>query len=754
MPNTEQQSFAELREELEKAEGKDLQEYEMLQAALNSYAQATQKFRRGPIRRKLPYVTAPDRDSLMRLHKAISDASDGVLKKDDAPEPLREIARKLRALALTNYGTLLNYDPAKKPKLLSTIEEETRTLTVYKGDAEVDNPEDAMSFALSKRFPMAFVDEKGKQISGLFTEKREMNLEEAFYRALDELIEKRRVEKPSDVEELTYLKEHFHDLKTYRSGLHMSGNFMDNFTSLMTEISDYSNGKLEIELQKMVGLGPKLTAGFDGTKMDPACWIYLAKKLQPLVSDAVIMGNWSKIPDKSRIDTRHSAMSAVADLLGMPNIVARSKPIKIVNPDGSVREGVFMEAGKGIAIDNLPPEAAKLPKSGILENATGKALKDIANLQILDLLCGNIDRHPANMLYQFDENNRLCGVQGIDNDTAFGDVNETFDNRRFMVGTSNLNVIPKDTAKRLLALKPETLEYALRGYGLSEKELGAAKKRLGNLQEKVRTSMRAKKNESRLRILSDKEFNKGNLKHMLPKYNSVGTLQNLYSHAKMGVDQIPAQLQQQHKQYKDLTKAVGLGVKNRANPGVLGVERRKGAALSETLEKRTWRAFTSKPYMDMQKAMTNYVKVYQNIEDRVNRANDEEVKRQKTYKQELQAVVTKQDLEVLRSASEGLSTAAEKYLRSKLGADCAAELLRQDKLYPAGASGYTKARIDAAREVLKLGEQGKTVSAEENQVAEVNQKRARTAQARRQAAEDPMRIREEPQSKLGTNPSV
>ena len=45
--------------------------------------------------------------------------------------------------------------------------------------------------------------------------------------------------------------------------------------------------------------------------------------------------------------------------------------------------------------------------------------KDIANLQILDWLCGNPDRHFHNIFYKFDEAGNVTGVVGIDNDLSF-----------------------------------------------------------------------------------------------------------------------------------------------------------------------------------------------------------------------------------------------------------------------------------------------------------------------------------------------
>ncbi len=132
------------------------------------------------------------------------------------------------------------------------------------------------------------------------------------------------------------------------------------------------------------------------------------------------------------------------------------------------------------ALHGVPP--------GLLSQ--NKGFQDIANLQVLDYLCGNYDRHYANMFYQFDRNGKLIGVQGIDNDGAFGviakkELGRTGENYLHMTNLSNMKAMPKQTAERLMALDAATLKYALRGFGLSEEELTAAEHRLGFLKQSI-----------------------------------------------------------------------------------------------------------------------------------------------------------------------------------------------------------------------------------------------------------------------------
>jgi hypothetical protein len=48
--------------------------------------------------------------------------------------------------------------------------------------------------------------------------------------------------------------------------------------------------------------------------------------------------------------------------------------------------------------------------------------KGLSNLQLLDNIIGAADRHPGNFMYQTNQNNEIIGVQGIDNDDAFGPI--------------------------------------------------------------------------------------------------------------------------------------------------------------------------------------------------------------------------------------------------------------------------------------------------------------------------------------------
>lgn len=199
-----------------------------------------------------------------------------------------------------------------------------------------------------------------------------------------------------------------------------------------------------------------------------------------------------------RIDNRNSAMSAVATLIKVPNLVAKSRPLVIYDENGQkFTEGTFMEFAKGKDVNNLAPidEMRMSGKEGFDKN--GDVKKQIADLQVLDYICGNIDRHGGNILYDIDPvTKELKGIVGIDNDSSFGKnpvkVSES-DIR--LPPLNDMKVISEDMAKTISGLTEGELKSTLHGYGLNEKAIDAAWKRTQRLQEAINNGKMFNKKE-------------------------------------------------------------------------------------------------------------------------------------------------------------------------------------------------------------------------------------------------------------------
>lgn len=191
----------------------------------------------------------------------------------------------------------------------------------------------------------------------------------------------------------------------------------------------------------------------------------------------------------ARVDSRNSAMSLVANMLGQPELLARSKPLTVVH-NGETFEGTFMELAKGSDRSNISKNDPILKCSRESYNNT-QLLKSIADLQIVDFLCCNVDRHGGNLTYIVDNSNpprpRVTGIQGIDNDMGFGVRTLGGDLTPFN-GTTPFNdilVISRSMADKVLGMDVEKYINSLRGQGLEHDACQAAAKRLRKLQKEI-----------------------------------------------------------------------------------------------------------------------------------------------------------------------------------------------------------------------------------------------------------------------------
>ena len=199
------------------------------------------------------------------------------------------------------------------------------------------------------------------------------------------------------------------------------------------------------------------------------------------------------------INLRNNAMSDYAGLIGMPDLLAHSVPMTLIR-DGIVTEGTFMDNAKGVSHQSISvsnpdfvykddPDSNEEPTPKTVE-MTGDCVRELSNMQVLDYLCANMDRHWENMFYKFDFSDphkaKLTGIQGIDNDASFGLVDHQGDGIYDRMSKLNdIKVIDDDTARRVLNLKPEQMEEKIRLAGLSADEVRKARERLTDLQNRI-----------------------------------------------------------------------------------------------------------------------------------------------------------------------------------------------------------------------------------------------------------------------------
>ncbi len=206
---------------------------------------------------------------------------------------------------------------------------------------------------------------------------------------------------------------------------------------------------------------------------------------------------------KYKFQERNIATSRIANLLGLQGLVVNSELAEISYAEGGetkTKQGLLMSAAEGTAAGKTKPSGRRFAAvngnekfESIESESYGYAFSDVtnnfqremSNLDILDYVCGQDDRHEGNFFVKKDENGKFDGVVGIDNDSAFGkgrnenkeliEANEkAYDNHEFGGGTKtgrSKGVISKgklvqphidaELAERVLTIDKDMIKYTL-----------------------------------------------------------------------------------------------------------------------------------------------------------------------------------------------------------------------------------------------------------------------------------------------------
>ena len=237
--------------------------------------------------------------------------------------------------------------------------------------------------------------------------------------------------------------------------------------------------------------------------------------------------NFAKIPEGEGIDKRNSAMSTVANFLGMGGLIAGARSFTLKTAEGE-KKGTFQQKAKGADFDNLQRDdpawdIAQRPNLDDMEHPAVK--QQLADLQALDYLCGNIDRHSSNMLYKVEKVNgmtMITGIMGIDNDMSFGTVDTAANNAgEKMVNPENMRVMRTDTAQKILDMTHDSLELMLADMNFTKEEMDAAKTRLNKLRDQIKAGVKWENGKGaenlqfgKILLVPDSEFAKLSLKDL------------------------------------------------------------------------------------------------------------------------------------------------------------------------------------------------------------------------------------------------
>lgn len=205
------------------------------------------------------------------------------------------------------------------------------------------------------------------------------------------------------------------------------------------------------------------------------------------------------VDENASIDQRNVAMSNIATLCGAPDLLAKSYNVQM-QVGNRIVDGVFMETAKGVDVFRLKKDDAFLSYGDEVFDS-GPGLKSLAELQIIDYLCMNMDRHEGNMLYQFSEgpNPKLVGVIGIDNDYSFGNKDPDGDVAYMVTSVENIRVISERMAKNIMSITPEHFGQTMKEQKVGNNEITAAQERLGRLQARIKLN--------KIEVIKDAEWN-------------------------------------------------------------------------------------------------------------------------------------------------------------------------------------------------------------------------------------------------------
>ena len=224
--------------------------------------------------------------------------------------------------------------------------------------------------------------------------------------------------------------------------------------------------------------------------------------------------NDARIDSNEEISKRNVATSRMAKILGLEEIVAKSV-MTTVTIDGKTMNGIMMEDGgtktASDAKHGLNPEMEEICYSP-------ESFKSLLNLQVLDLICGQIDRHRNNYMaeWESEENPQkskktilyYTKFKGIDNDMSFGNIGykviqergEKGYNRMRNIelnGRMSIPYMDYNLAVKILALNPAELDYQMADL-LSKNERKALIDRINGVKKVISRQFQIDREQKRI----------------------------------------------------------------------------------------------------------------------------------------------------------------------------------------------------------------------------------------------------------------
>ena len=497
-----------LMEELQELEFDGGPQFKAYADAIRNLDQLMERYSRLDLNGLAPALTEDGRTELMEAIRQTAIAGEtylaaveksGINQEDGTPALVEE----LQGLLSVDYNVLNQYR-AEFGRSLPELQDDARTLTVDSRGVDLDH----VGGAQSSRIPMTVVDADGSRREGFFTVRNELDVQGSLQDYIDAAKRECNAEGQQELDKFVssyveYLKGLERDKKINKkwNGRNPSSrpDLALCYLSFHIPSEDKFKSGFSKRFLKDVGLNPK--------KLSDTALKLMDRGFQALRDNQTIRFglNLLSLRDGARLDSRNAATSSVAELLGVPKLAAKAVPMRCIDQNGEIVEGTFMEKAEGYNLEGVQDKACKA-YARVDEKApyeTGSDLvKDLADLQVLDYLCANVDRHGANMFYKVNDAGKIVGVQAIDNDASFGRFSGANKNRHKMIGLDNLAVMSESMADRISSMTPEMLKLSLRGQSLGKEEITAACMRLKDLQEKIKTAYRCPDTDKQVPTLS------------------------------------------------------------------------------------------------------------------------------------------------------------------------------------------------------------------------------------------------------------
>lgn len=246
--------------------------------------------------------------------------------------------------------------------------------------------------------------------------------------------------------------------------------------------------------------------------------------------EAAITDVGYQLDEGADMTARNFASERVAELFGLKDLITKNHEAVLVTRDGAQKKGFAMEMAEGVSVGTLRQLASDIKYTIIVP---GEAQRQLLNLQILDNIIGQVDRHTGNVFVSYhrdDERKQLIieKVTGIDNDFAFGASEKIggYNTSSILAQKKKapakkgeaaviehsylLGVIDKDMYESLRTVTPELLAVNLEGI-IEPPYIEAVKKRY----ETVRSSILAAVNADQGIVKAKDEWNEDTRKQTL-----------------------------------------------------------------------------------------------------------------------------------------------------------------------------------------------------------------------------------------------